>query len=99
MGTHPENKNFSRKEKVWAHKEKRNKRNKSGVEEKKKTQGDEKGFSTFLWRVYYFGWCGPSPLLLFSFSHHFGWCVFWEGENWMTKMLENWEVGDRARES
>ena len=35
----------------------------------KKNTGDEKGLSTFLWRVY-------SPHLLFSFSHHFGWCVF-----------------------
>ena len=31
---------------------------KVGVEGEEENTGDEKGLSTFLWRVYYFGWCG-----------------------------------------
>ena len=61
-----------------------------GVEGEEENTGDEKGFSTFLWCVYYF--CGPLPLFLFSFSHHFGWCGFLGGRKLDEK--ENWEVGD-----
>ena len=69
----------SRKE----HSRRRNKRNKSGVDEKKKTQGMRRDSAHF---------CGPSPL----FSHPQLRLLFYSimGENWMTKMLENWEVTD-----
>lgn len=56
-----------------------NKRNKSGVEEKKKTQGIRRDLAHH---------CGPSPLLII---HSFG-CFLWEGEKlegWDEK--ENWE--------
>ena len=66
---------------VW-----RIRRIKVGVEEKKKNTGDEKGFSTFLWRVY----SPPSSSYQLNYSTRFG-CFFYAimGENWMTKMLEN----------
>ena len=57
---------------------------KVGVEEKKKTQGMRRDLGH--------KGCGPSPLLLIR---SFG-CFFYAimGENWMTKMLENWEITD-----
>ena len=58
---------------------------KVGVDEKKKTQGMRRDLAHF---------CGPLPLFLFSFSHHFGWCGFLGGRKLDEK--ENWEVGDNA---
>ena len=57
---------------------------KVGVEEKKKTQGTRRDLGH--------KGCGPSPHLLFSFSHHFGWCAFLGGRKLDEK--GNWDVGD-----
>lgn len=52
---------------------------KVGVEEKKKTQGMRRDLGH--------KGCGPKPLFLFSFSHHFGWCAFLGGRKWMRRKI------------